>query len=562
MFFFYFRSNATYDSNISETRLRKSEIGHDIPVKPNHYKRSGQSLELSNSKAPNKHRMTDEFASEIHQNSPEPKVETTSLSRRDIFTQFPTHVDLCHKRSRYKYPVNKVHLKEKAVQASASSSVSTNGDTYELVGGMLPGGIAAGRINVFMQSKERKATTENVAQESEVSDVNKNTRVMPECNKCGETAAKQSELDDNTPLCCCECKKLLNKLSSEIKSKNQRSRGIKSHESHTKMGDGIGKQKYDSSSRSTTQSKNTGDSSARSCTLSSSATLGNAIELNRDSAHVRAFVGTETSRNIGVQTRQSVSSLPVIRPHWYSFIGDGTNKVSHKAQQNINTSRKKCPCCGAFEDDSDAVSESSHNTTAEWQCSTCMKMKHNRKCQICGVLESEMPNIQQDDISDHGIAWKCSNCSVSKLDQAKPALGKCRLQKGFEDRKEKLVDCGCTHNIASAAVKSPIGYLLTLETSTDSMSSTAEASGKLLEEVKMKIPVRKKHSVSVKMKRREKQKHGVSKPSVKSFQQDQESVQGVKNISSAEDGNQGHRHCRRQPTLQVKVSRGRLVLLL
>lgn len=330
------------------------------------------------------------------------------------------------------------------------------------------------------------------------------------------------------------------------------------------MGDGIGKQKYDSSSRSTSQSKNTDESSARSCTLSSSAMLGNAIELTQDPAHVRAFVGTETVRNIGVQTGQSVSSLPVIRPHWYSFVGDGTNKVSSKSQQNISTSRKKCPCCGAFEDESDTVSESSHNTAGEWKCSRCLKMKHNRKCQICDVRESDVPNIQLDDISDHDIAWKCSNCSVSKLDQAKPTLGKCvlhGLQKGYEDRKEKLVDRGCTRSFASAAVKSPTGYLLTLETSTDSMSSTAEASGKLLEEIKMKIPVRKKHSVSDKVKRREKQKQGVSKPGVKTFRQNQKSVQGAKNVSSAEDDNQGRRHCRRQHTLQVKVSHSRLALL-
>ena len=508
--------------------------------------------------------MSDLFASEIHQNSPEPKVKTVVLSRRDIFTQFPTHVDLCHKRSGYKYPFNKVQLKEKAVQVSALSSVSTHRDTYELVGGKLSEDITTGRVNVFTQSKERKAMTENDAQESEVSDVSKNTRVLSECNECGETAAKQSELDDSTPICCCECKKLLSKIRSQIKSKNQRSVGIKSYESHTKMGDGIGKQKYDPYSRSTTQSKNTDDSSARSCTLSSSATLGNAIELTCDSAHVRALVGTETVRNIGVQTRQSVSSLSMIRPHWCSVTGKGTDKVSSKAQRNISTSHKKCPCCGVLEDESDTVSESSHNTGGEWQCSGCLKMKHNRKCQICGVLESKLPNIQQDDISDHDIAWKCNNCSVSMLDQAKPVLGKCvlcGLQEGCGGRKEKLLYCGCTRNIASAALRSPIGYLLTLETSTDSMSSTAESSGKLLEEVKMKIPVRKKHSISDKVKRREKQKQGVSKPGVKSFRQNQ-SIRGVKNISSAEDGIRRHRHYRREPTLQVKVSPGRLVLLL
>lgn len=564
-FFFCFRSNATYNSNISGTRLRKSEIGHNIPVQPNHYKHSDQSLELSNSKAPNMHSVTDLFASEIHQNSAEPKVKTAFLSRRDIFTQFPTHVDLYDKRSRYKYPINEVQLKGKAVQASASSSVSTNGDTYELIGGMLSDGIAAGRINVFTQSKERKAMTENNTQESEVCDVSKNTRVMSECNECGETAAKQSQLDHNTPLCCCQIKKLLSKISSQIKSKNQRSVGIKSYENHTKMGDGIGKQKYDSSSRSTSRSKNTGDSSARSCTLSSSATLRSAIELTGDSAHVRALVGTETVRNIGVQTRQSVSSLPMMRPHCYSFIGDGTNEVSSKTQQNISRSSKKCPCCGAFEDENDTVSESSHNTAGEWQYSRCVKMKHNRKCQICGVQESDLPNIQQDDISDHDTAWKCSNCSVSKVEKAKAALDKrvlCGLQKGYEDRKETLVDCGCTRKIASAAVRFPIGYLLTLETSTDSMSSTSEASGNLLEEVRMKIPVRKKHSVSAKAKGMKKQKQGVSKPGVKYFRQNQKSVRGVKNISSAEDDSQGRTHFRRQPTLQVKVSHGRLILLL
>ena len=367
---------------------------------------------------------------------------------------------------------------------------------------------------------------------------------MSECNECSETAAKQSQLDHNTPLCCHQCKKLLSEISSKIKCKNQSSVGIKSYESPTKMGDGIGKQKYDLSSRSTSQSKNTVDSSAKSCTLSSSATLGNAIESTQDSAHVRALVG----RNIGVQTRQSVSSLPVIQPHWYSFSGEGTNEVSSKAQQIISTSYKKCPCCGAFEDESDTVSESSHNTAGEWQCSKCLKMKHNRKYQVCGVLESDLPNIQQDDILDHDIAWKCGNSSVSKVDQTKPALGKCflcGLQKDYEDRKKKVVDCGCTRNIGTAAVKSPIGYLLTLKTSTYSMSSTAEASGKLLEEIKMKIPVRKKHSISAKVKRRVKQKQGVSKPDVKSFRQNQKSIRGVKNISSAEDNNQGCTRCRR-----------------
>jgi hypothetical protein len=555
------RSDATYNSNISETQLRKSEVGHNIPVKLHLYKHSDQSLELSSSKAPKKHSVTDVFASEIHRNSPEPKIKAAFLNRRDIFTQFPTHVALHDKRSKYKYPVNKLQLKEKAVQASASSGVSTNGDKYELVGGMLSDGVAAQRINVFTQAKERKAVIENDAQASKVSDVNKNTIIMSECNECGETEVKQTELNDNTALCCCECKKLLSKISSEIKSKNQRSVNIKSYKSHIKMGDGTGKQKYVSSSRSTTQSKITDDSSARSCTFSSSATLGNAIDLTHDSAHVMTSVGTETVRNIGVQTRQSVSSLPVIQPQWYSVIGgEGANKVSSKAQKNIGTSHNTCPCCGALEDESDTISESSHNTAGEWQCSRCVKMKRNRKCQICGVLESELPNVQQGGVWDHDVAWKCSNCLVSKLDQAKPVLDKCilcGLQKGCEDRKEKRVDCGCIYKIASAAVKSPVGYLLTLETSTDSMSSTAETSGKLLEEVKMKIPVRKKYTVSDKVKRREKQKQAVSRPGLKLFKQNHKPGRSVENISSADDGIQRSRHCRRKPTLQVKLSPGR-----
>jgi hypothetical protein len=562
---FDFRSDATRNSNVSETRLRKSEIRRDVPVKPNHHKRSGQSLELSSSRARNKENVTDVCASEINQNSPEPKVKSAFLSRRDIFTQFPTQVDLCHKRSRYKHPANRVQSKEKAVQASASTSASTNGDTHELVVGALSDGGAAGGINVRTQSKDRKAVTENDARESEASDVSKNTRVTSECNEYGETAAKRSELEDDTPLCCCECKKLLSKISAEIKSKNRRSVGVNSYESRTRVGNGIGKEKYDSSSRSTTQSKSTDDDSARSRTLSSSATLGNAVGLTRDSARVRAPVASGTLRNVGVQTGRSVHSLPVTQPHWYSFVHDGTNKMSSKAQNNISSSHKKCPCCGAPEDESDAVSESSHSTAGKWQCSKCFRMKHDRKCRICGVLESELPNVQQDDVSDDGGAWKCGNCSASKLDQAKPVLGECVVcgsQKGCVDSKGKQVDCGCTRNVASAAVRFPVGYHLTVETSTDSVSSVAETSEKLFEEVKMKIPVRKKHSVSDKVKRREKQKQGVSKPGVKSFRQNQKSVRGVKDVYSAEDGDQRRGHYRIQRTLQVKVSPGTLVLLL
>jgi hypothetical protein len=515
---------------------------------------------LSSSEAPKKQSVTDVFASEIHQNSPQPKIKTSSSDRRDIFTQFPTHVDLCDENSKYKYPLKKLQLKERAVQASTSSSISTNGDTYKLVGGMLSDGIAAGRINVFTESKERKTVTENDAQGSEVSGANKSIRIMSECNKCGAAAAKQSKLNHSTPLCCCECKKLLGKISSEIKSKNQKSVDIKSYENQAKVGDSTGKQKYVSSSNALAQSKHTEDSSARSCTLSSSATLGSATGLTHDSAHIRASVATETVRNTGVQTRQSVSSLPVKQPQLYSLTGEGTNKVSSKAERNKSTSHMKCPCCGALEDESDTVSESSQKTASEWQCSRCLKMKCNRKCQICGVLESELPIVQQAGIQDCDVAWKCSNCSVSKMDQAKSLLDKCivcGLQKGCEGRKEKHVDCGHIQNVASSTVRSPIGYLLTLETSTDSMSSTTETSGKLLEEVKMKIPVRRKYSNSDKVKRREKQKQGISKSGMKSSRQNQKPVQGVRNISSAEDGIQRSRHYRRAPTLQVKLSAGR-----
>jgi hypothetical protein len=516
--------------------------------------------ESSNSKSPRKHRRTDKFASEIQQNVSDSNTKTAFSNRRDIFTQFPTSVELCDKKNRHDYASNKLQLKEKAVHAPVLSDISTNGDTYELIGGMLSDCTVSGRINAFMHTRERNSVKAEDPQGSEVTDAGKYTRKASESNECDETAVKQTKSND-TPLCCCDVKKLLAEIRKEIRFKKQRSVDKKSVEGYAKTTAFVAKQKSVSSSGGTAQSKNMADSSGKSSTLSSSRTLGDVIELTCDSDQVRASVATETVANIGVQTTQSLSSLPLIRPQWYSLIGQGTEKVSSKAKKDICASCKECPCCGALEDQNDTLSESSQDTVIEWKCSRCLKLeqdrRRDRKCDICGVLESQLHISEQDGIQNHDISWKCSDCLARKLDNAKPVFDKCMhygLQKDCKDREEKEVDFGRASNIASTTLKSPIGYILTLEMSADpdfSMSERLEK--KVLEEIKIKVPERKRYSISGKGKRRKEFEKAVSKSSVKSCKENQKPVGSVKDKSLPEDELQ-KKKCRKEPTLQVRIS--------
>jgi hypothetical protein len=545
---FDFRPDSKNNTSISELHVRKSH----------HCKRTSKVSELSNSRSLKEHTRANNFGSRIHQNLSDPIVKPAISSRRDIFTQFPTSTELCDKQGYSNCTINKIQLKEKAVQAPTSSDVSTNGDTYELTGDMLSDSTFAGRINVLVQTSERNSIKEKDSQGSKVTDANKYTRKASESDICDKTAVKQSKLND-TPLCCCDCKKLIAEIRSKTRFEKQRFVDKKSVEGHVKTSGLVSKHKYVSSSGRTELSKNTDDSSGRSCTVSSSRTLGDVIELTCDLDQVRASVATETVGNIGAQTTQSVSSLCPIQPQWYSLITKGTQKVSNKAGKNIGANCKVCPCCGALEDQNETISES-QNTADEWKCSRCLKLEQDkicdRKCQICGILESQLQISDQDDIQKHGISWKCSDCLTRKLDNAKRVFDKrvhSGLQKDCEDGKNKQIDVDSTSNIASTSLKSPIGYILTLETSTDSVCSVEDrAVKKPLEEIKIKVTERNRHSISAKGRRKTFEK-AVSKSNVKSCKENHKPVGSIKSRSSSEDKPKKNKHTR-EATLQVIIS--------
>ncbi|KDR09122.1 hypothetical protein L798_01315 [Zootermopsis nevadensis] len=126
----------------------------------------------------------------------------------------------------------------------------------------------------------------------------------------------------------------------------------------------------------------------------------------------------------------------------------------------------------------------------------------------------------------------------------------CGLQKDCNERKEKQIDFGSTSNNTSTTQKSPIGYILTLETSTDPVSSMAERSEKkMLEEIKIKVPERKNHLISAKGKRRKKFQKAVLKSSMKFSKENHKSVTSMEDRSFPEDELQRNK-CREEHTLQ------------
>lgn len=548
----YFRSDGTYSSSIREAHLKEIEVGHSRSVRSHRYKHIDPSVQLFIPKVPEKHSGTDKFAVKVHRSSSDSDMKTVVSNRRDVFTQFPTSVKLCNTEID-----DRLQVKEKGIQAPTSSNVSTNGDTYELIGGVLSDSTASGRINVFMQTRGRKSVTKEDSQRSEV--INKNTAEASECNEFSKAAVKLSELNESTPFCCCECKKLLGEISSDLRSTKQRSAG-NSVEGHVKMNGLVDKQKYVPASGRTIQSKNMDNSSARSCTFSSSGTSGDANELTHDSDHVQTSVATETTGNTGVQATQPLSSQPLIQPQWYSLVAQGAQKLSSKAESGIDASHKKCPCCGASEDKTDTILVSSHSTTGEWKCYRCLKKerdkRHSRKCQICGVLESELLISEQNGIPDCDAVWKCSDCLAKLLDKGKAVFNKCiqcGLQKGCENVKEKQGDDG-TGSSSTAAMKAPVGYVITVEAYTGSISSMAEKSEKKpLEEVRIKVPEKKSRSTSSKRKEKENLKIGVLKSSMKSSKQKQKPVGSTENRSATEGAVKRNKHYSREHTLQVNI---------
>jgi hypothetical protein len=152
--------------------------------------------------------------------------------------------------------------------------------------------------------------------------------------------------------------------------------------------------------------------------------------------------------------------------------------------------------------------------------------------------------------------WKCRDCLAKLLDERKPVFDKCvqcGLQKGCENVKEKQGDDG-TSSSNTTAMKASVGYVITIETSTDSISSVAEKSGKKpLEETRIKVPGKKSRSVSSKRKGKENLKIGVSKSSMESSKAKQKPVGSTENSSATQDAVMRDKLCSREHTLQVNI---------
>jgi hypothetical protein len=157
------------------------------------------------------------------------------------------------------------------------------------------------------------------------------------------------------------------------------------------------------------------------------------------------------------------------------------------------------------------------------------------------------------------MGWKCSDCLAKLLDKGKLVFDKCvqcGLQKGCENVKGKQGDDGTTSS-STTAVKAPVGYVIITETSTDSISSMAEKSEeKPLEEIRIKVPEKKSHSISSKRKEKENLKIDVSKSGRKSSKRKQKPVGSTESRSSAESAVKGIKHYSRDYTLQVNIRDG------
>jgi hypothetical protein len=535
----YFRSDATYSSCVREASIKGTETGHSRSVGSHpckHINTSGPKTADKQSGIDNK------FATEVHQSSSnsDSDLRTVVSNRRHVFTQFPTAVEFCNTEIS-----NKSGMKEKGVQMPASSNASTNGDTYELIGGVLSDSTASGKMIAFKQTRAKKSVTEEDSQRSEL--IRKNIAKASKSNEFSRAAVKQSELNESAPLCCCECMKLVREIRSGIGSTKQRSL-VSSVGGHVKTDSLLDKHKNLPSSGKKAQSKNTDNNFSRSYAFSSSGTVGDAVQLTRDPYRVRTSVAAETVRNTGVQTTQALSLVPSVRPQWHSLFPQRTEKLSSKTENDTDSSHKKCPCCGSCEDESDSTD------------GACLKEgqdgRHIWKCQICGVLQSALPTSRQNAVPHCDTVWKCSDCLTKLPNEGRPVFSKCLqcgLQKSCENVQEKERDTGTTSS-STTGVKAPVGYIITIESSADSVSSVAGKSKvKPLEEIRIKIPEKKNHSVSSKGKEKEKLKIGVSKSSVNLSKQKQRPIGSTENRSPTEGAVKRNKRYSREQTLQVSV---------
>ena len=216
--------------------------------------------------------------------------------------------------------------------------------------------------------------------------------------------------------------------------------------------------------------KNVEYNTSKSCTTTSSGTLQDTPELKRDSDESQY---------------QSVA------------IGKKHLRMQRENFEEKQLDRKgKCPCCG--------VDEDFQLDDGNWKCVRCMKLRSTsklRKCQTCGILESELSDIPGNDQN-----WKCHECLRKELQN----LEKCiHCGKKQQISNNKAVESH--NNTVSSETPAPtsLGYILTLDTSSRSNSFNLNATKTPLQEIKIKIPRKSRQSVSAKEKTQEKLKKNV-----------------------------------------------------
>ncbi|PSN36453.1 hypothetical protein C0J52_18056 [Blattella germanica] len=144
----------------------------------------------------------------------------------------------------------------------------------------------------------------------------------------------------------------------------------------------------------------------------------------------------------------------------------------------INMSDGKCPCCGCLEGET-----SSQLGSGDWKCPRCAD-KTIRKCYVCGF------NVVEHDASPKvDVTQKCKNCLKRKNSKCL-RCGKVQQVDG-ENEAERQDVIASSHTRVD---KSSVGYVLTLESATLSDSSVSTLLKEPLQELKMKVPVRKTYS--------------------------------------------------------------------
>ena len=375
-----------------------------------------------------------------------PTKKDTNITK-SISTQMPSSVNI---NNRNKNEIN-TKMRHNNAPTPDTDSVSL---TFEVTAGALSDG-TAGRINVYGQTVEGNRKPREMSRKS----VHTSNR-SPEKHSDGDTSSKSSQSDTKqNALCCCECKKLLDNVVSGIKHNSSRGKIATENYSSLKMRHSV--------------MKNCDYKSSNNCTLSSSGTLRDTPELNHDSeeSHI----------------------LPVTISKTFTETKKSTRLQKENSTKKQVGTKEKCPCCGMEE----GIYQQGDD---DWICDRCKKLGSTsavRRCHICGILESE-----QSDILDYDLNWKCSNCLQKELQSLEKCVHCGKKQQDVSNKKE--VESQSNSSSSKTTAPTSLGYILTLDTTTRSNSSTLNNTKIPLQEIRIKVPRKGRLSASAKDKTKEK----------------------------------------------------------